>query len=340
MASTCPFVGRAADRMVAASSAIGLGSRETGDEGFSMRGLFAAAFGSLASAIAVTAPIDELPLRKPELWTPPAISTAGYESTPSFTPDGALMLYLMADPGFRTFRLAASRCTGGRWSAPERPGFGARPPIAEADPGFSVDGGRLFFVSTRQGGGAEDFDIWSVTRDAQGRWGRPERLPAPVNSTASELLPRADAAGNLYFGSSRPGGHGGGDIYMARETAPGRWSVENVGPPVSTPAFEYEAEISSDGRTMVVVADRGDRSHLYLYKRVGSAWVERGRIPARRDEFQVGPLLSPKADRLLFAQRAGERSGELFLIDLSPQPDLTWPPACRRPGEPAPGRRR
>src|SRR3546814_8072673 len=42
---------------------------------------------------------------------------------------------------------------------------------------------------------------------------------------------------------------------------------------------------------------------------------ETGRIEAARDVFQVGPLLSPTGDRLLFAQAAGARSGEMYLID-------------------------
>jgi hypothetical protein len=44
--------------------------------------------------------------------------------------------------------------------------------------------------------------------------------------------------------------------------------------------------------------------------------------------FQVGPLLSPRGDRLLFAQADGERSGELFLVDLVAEPDRDWPPRC------------
>jgi hypothetical protein len=80
---------------------------------------------------------------------------------------------------------------------------------------------------------------------------------------------------------------------------------------------------------MVVVADRGDRSHLYIYDRRGDAWSERGRVPARNEVFQVGPLLSPGADRLLFAQAQEHRSGELFLVDLRPDPDPGWPPVCR-----------
>ena len=59
----------------------------------------------------------------------------------------------------------------------------------------------------------------------------------------------------------------------------------------------------------------------------GSRWIERERIPAFANVFQVGPLLSPTADRLLFAQADGARSGELFLIDLVERPDERWP-AC------------
>lgn len=48
-------------------------------------------------------------------------------------------------------------------------------------------------------------------------------------------------------------------------------------------------------------------------------------------QFQVGPLLSPKADRL-FAQldeQEPERSGEIFLVDLLPNAAEDWPPRCR-----------
>jgi hypothetical protein len=52
-------------------------------------------------------------------------------------------------------------------------------------------------------------------------------------------------------------------------------------------------------------------------------------VPAREDVFQVGPLLSPRGERLLFAQRADDaRSGELFLVDLVPGSTESWPPAC------------
>lgn len=262
-------------------------------------------------------------------WTPEAIASDQYETTPTFTADGREMYFFRSDPAFRTYRLYWSQCEANGWSLPMPVPFAAPPPAIESDPGITPDGKRLYYISTRHAPGSDDFDIWYVDRVDDG-WGPPQRLPAPVNSTASELLPRADASGNLYFGSARDGGHGGGDIYVASQHD-GQWQVANVGAPVSTAAFEYEAEISRGGRTMVVVADRGDRSHLYHFEKTGDSWVERESIPAKPDVFQVGPLLSPQATRLLFAQADTKRSGEMYVIDLVPGTKEAWPPKCDGP---------
>lgn len=239
------------------------------------------------------------------------------------------MYFLGADASFSNYRILVSRCEAGGWTKPEVPSFARPLPVIEADPFVTFDGKRLYYISSRQDPKHEDFDIWFVDRTPGGTWGEPRRLPEPVNSPTSELLPRQDLQGRLYFGSARDGGHGQGDIYMATQKPDGNWQVNNVGPPVNTPAFEYEAEVSRDGSTMIVVADRDERSHLYQYKQRNGRWVEVGQIPALEEQFQVGPLLSFNADRLLFAQRDGERSGEIFLLDLAPNADEVWPPRCR-----------
>lgn len=261
-------------------------------------------------------------------WTPAAIASAGYEATPSFSADGREMIYLSAAVGFVRWRLMRSVCTADGWSAPAPPSFAAPAPVIEADPGFTPDGRGLYFISARHDPANEDFDIYHVARDADGGWGVPERLPAPVNSPHAELLPRADAEGRLYFGSARPGGFGQGDIYVATRSAAGEWAVANVGSPVSSAANDYEAEIARDGRTLILVSDRGDRSHLYHFVRAGAGWVEKGRVPARADVFQVGPLLSPRAGKLLFAQADGARSGEIYLTTIGSGGDEDWPPSC------------
>lgn len=262
----------------------------------------------------------------PVRWTPAEISTDLYESSPTLSPDGRELFFFRADRQFDHYRLLSTHCVGGRWSEPAEPAFAAAPGVFETDPAFSPDGRRLYYGTDRHR--KDDLDIWKVERTADGEWGAPTRLPEPVNSTHSELLPRELIDGRLLFGSNRPGGPGGRDLYLATPQGDGEWRVEPLPGGVNTAGDEYEADISRDGRVMVVVANRGERSHLYRYERVDGAWLYRGQVPARQDVFQVGPLLSPDGKRLLFAQADGQKSGELFLIDLEPGADPAWPRVC------------
>lgn len=282
-----------------------------------------------ASASALAYPRATTPA--PQRWAPAGIASDQYESSPTFSPDGRELYFMRSDRNFAQWRILHSRCTAAGWSPPHAPSFAAARPGLDADPFVSADGRRLYFVSARHDPKGEDLDIYYVERGRQGPgdgWGEPVRLPAPVNSPSSELLPRALPDGRLYFGSARDGGLGQGDLYVAAPKAGGGWDVRNLGAPVSSAANEYEAEVSRDGRELVAVSDRGDRSHLYRYRMQRGRWRELGRIPAREDAFQVGPLLSPRGDRLLFAQADGARSGEFFVIDLAPGADRRWPPDC------------
>jgi Tol biopolymer transport system component len=269
----------------------------------------------------------------PRRWTPAAIASDQYESTPAFSPGGRELYFFRADRNFDNYRLLRSRCEAHGWSAPEAVPFASAAGVLEADPFVSPDGQRLYYVSARPGPGEAhsadaDLDIWFVQRGRKGDWGAPQRLPEPVNSPATELLPRLDDRGRLWFGSDRAGGLGGRDIYVATPDGQGGWQVANAGAPISTAANEYEASPSADGRHLVVVADRGDRSHLYHFEWHEGRWVERGKLKARDDVFQIGPMLSPRGDRVLFAQADGDQSGELFVADLRPGATQEWPPAC------------
>lgn len=267
---------------------------------------------------------------EPMRWTPAGISTPAYESSAVFSPEGRDMYFMRADQGFDHYRILHSRCGPNGWSEPVEPSFSSAAGIDDADPFVTDDGSRLLFVSTRHRHGEignEDFDIFVVDRDTDGDWGEARRLPEPVNSRHSELLPRMDRDGVLYFGSSRPGGRGGADIHAAVQSVTGEWMVTRV-TDVNTTAEEYEADISGDGQQLAVVSDRDGKSRVHLYERQAGRWIPTGRVKAREDVFQVGPRWSPDGRQLMFSQDAGVDSGEIFLVQTAPNPDLRWPPAC------------
>lgn len=291
-----------------------------------MRGLIPAGLVITAGLVAARPPA--VPDGQPIRWLPAQLSTPRYESTPTFSEDGRELVYMSADKDFSNWRLLMSRCEGGRWTKATPPPFAARAPIIEGDPGYTPDGKGLYFISARHDPANNDFDIWYVAHTPDGAWGEPERLPPPVNSPHAELLPRADQSGRLYFGSSRPGGAGESDIYLAERSPDGGWQVRNLGASINTSGNEYEAEVSRDGRTLIVVADRGDRSHLYRFEATKNGWREVGRVPADPNVFQVGPLLSPDAKTLLFAQADADRSGEIFRVGLSGRGASRWPVSC------------
>jgi hypothetical protein len=132
----------------------------------------------------------------------------------------------------------------------------------EAGPVPATEPGRgrvLYFSSTRAGGfspeapGAAtgDADVYS-SEWRGGRYQAPSLVPG-VNSAQEDMQPyiQRDAL-ELYFSSTRIGGKGGPDIWMAsRASAHDAWSEPvNLGSAVNTPAGETRPSLSWDGSTL------------------------------------------------------------------------------------------
>ena len=119
----------------------------------------------------------------------------------------------------------------GEWG-PAVPETGVNTTAAEGCPIESPDGLSLYIASNRAGGtGTPDpNDIWVFHRDSiGGAWGPAENLGQPVNSTSADYCPTPLRGKYLLFVSTRPGGCGGGDIYLARNNPAHGWSVDNLG---------------------------------------------------------------------------------------------------------------
>jgi hypothetical protein len=119
----------------------------------------------------------------------------------------------------------------------------------------------LYFASNRPGGFPHGTfnDLWVSRRactnmgKARCAWGHPVYLGVPVNSSTNESAPHLSPNGRLlFFGSSRPGGSGPGDLYVSRRPCTDAdnprcgWEAPvNLGPPVNT--FEFEGGPSIRG---------------------------------------------------------------------------------------------
>jgi hypothetical protein len=251
-------------------------------------------------------------------------SSDQFESHPAFDPVNGDLYFVRSSPGFAGWKIRRKPCTPSGWGPAEPFRFGSDG--VEADSFFTRDGRRLYFISSRADPPAktgEDLDIWYVERRRRGGgWGRPVRLPEPVNSAAEEWFPRIGPAGALYFGSGRPGGRGQTDIYAARRRD-GAWTVANMGGEISTDDDDYEFEPSQDGRVAVLMSG----GQLYRFDRTGPGWGPRKPLLPGAEGFHVGPLLSPSGRTLLYAHAKPGLSGELFRLELGASGEA-WSLSC------------
>jgi hypothetical protein len=259
----------------------------------------------------------------PVVWSVPPVSTDQFESHPAFDPRTGDLWFVRSTPQFSGWRIKLSHCTAKGWSNP------VDAPIAgdgvEADPWFSRDGRTLWFISTRTSDGVKrkDLDIWRVTRSRDGRWGKPERLPEPVNSSGQEWFPRMDRDGWLYFGSDRPGGYGKTDIWRARQGKDGKWIVENAGPALNTAGHEYEPLPSPDGKWMLL----SGADSYYRSDKGPHGWSQRVKLgpEINANGSEIGAAFSPTGRSWLFGRDTKDgRSGELLLAGAREN----WPKPC------------
>lgn len=126
-------------------------------------------------------------------------------------------------------------------------------PAVDGCVGLSRDGLQLYFNSNRAG----SQDIYVATRaDTDAAFGAPERLPAPINTAATEFCPTSVQGNFLYF--SRSSSTDPGDIYVSRKGPKGWSEPVSMGPAVNGPLMEEAPDFYKDhtGRTVMIFSRR------------------------------------------------------------------------------------
>jgi hypothetical protein len=198
------------------------------------------------------------------------------------------------------------------WSTPEKLAA-ANSTLVEFPNDISKNGLSLYFQRGTGVGVGED--IWVSRRTTrESPWGSPEPLPQTVNSSFNDRAATLSPDGHwLFFGSDRPGGEGGFDIWASwREHIhddSGWQPAVNIGAPVNTSATESGPTFLADEETgaihMYFVSSRpggAGAEDIYL-----SVWNADGSFSA---PTLVADLSSPASDQRPYVRHDGL---EIFL---------------------------
>jgi Tol biopolymer transport system component len=198
-------------------------------------------------------------------------------------------------------------------------------PGQEDDPTLSDD----LLLIVWDGGG----DLWQSTRaDTGAQWGTPQILSV-VNSSSGETTPELSPGGlTLFFGSGRPGGLGGGDIYVStRSTRTSPWGSPTWEPELSSSGEDTTPTPMPDGLTMTLSSTRAGTWDLYRATRMSAGGVWSTPTPVTElntSAVDSEPWIDPSDMVIYFSSdRAGGAGGRDIWTASRPAPGAPFGPA-------------
>jgi WD40-like Beta Propeller Repeat len=196
----------------------------------------------------------------------PIVNSAVNDFGPAISKNG-LSLYFTSDRpgGFGNVDIWVSQrpSVEDPWGLPVNLGPTVNTSFGERTPNFSRDGHWMFFVSNRSGGFGGD-DLWASwrthTHDDFG-WQPAVNLGPGVNAAsfdAGASFFENEEAGMalLFFGSIRPGGFGGPDLYVSAQGTDGSFGPATLVSELSSPLAEQRPTIRFDGLEIIFFSNR------------------------------------------------------------------------------------
>ncbi len=213
----------------------------------------------------------------------------------------------------------------------------------DGTPCISADGLVVYFSSDGRSGGLGNCDIWKTSRLTRSEpWGPPVNLGPIINTSANESHPYISADGlSFYFADvvapgstpTRPGGYGGGDIWVSvRTTTNEEWGEpQNLGATINSSVYDAAPCLSADGLMLFFHSDRtgGYGNHdIWVARRKtpDDPWEEPLNLgpPVNTSVADAGPALSGDGKTLYFmsGRTGGSGAWDLWQVPIIPIVDL------------------
>ena len=199
-------------------------------------------------------------------WSKPTnigLNTSGHDaSIQLFDNDNKLLLYRSSKDG----DIYISQKEGDKWGDPKA--FSdINSGDFEADAFVTADGNKVYFA-TNHYKKFGDMDIYYVTKNEDGSWGKHKELEGDINTDGDEDAPFITPDGKtLYFSSRGHDGMGGFDVFKSTLNSDGSWADPvNLGYPINTPDDDvYFYYASSDDRAYIASYREGGYGEKDLY---------------------------------------------------------------------------
>jgi len=256
----------------------------------------------------------------PEIFAPGIISTGEREFNSVFSPDGKEFYFTKRSGGlFKMFCLTEEK---EGWTKPALVPFSAN--CHDFDMGFSSDGLRLFFCSTRSVPGSSTlnsgYDIWYVQRK-ENSWGKIVYIDGPVNSGDNQYYPTLSSDETLYFSTQHHNTLGKRDVYKSVLKNSNYSKIENLGPNVNTKYDEGDAFVAPD-ESYIIVCGMGrpdclGSGDLYIsFRKEDSTWTKYKHMGKNINSpfSDYCPYVSPDGKYFFFTSR---RTGadDIYWVD-------------------------
>lgn len=204
--------------------------------------------------------VDLMPdgsISDPVFFHKKSLKTKFNESTPVFTKDGKTMYFTknnsingkrgQSENKVTFLKLYKAILINDEWSNVQELPFN-NDQYSVAHPALSVDEKTLYFASDMPGTLGLS-DLFKVSINNDGTYGKPENLGADINTEGRETFPFISNDNEIYFASDGRPGLGGLDVFVAKINNDGSFEeAQNLGEPINSKQDDFAFIINSKNR--------------------------------------------------------------------------------------------